>query len=73
MILFPKKGACDRINRITIKTNEYYFSDVCHDVVDPFSKFWDLDSRLGGYGTHVIDSLFFKFIWKTKIEIQDLR
>jgi hypothetical protein len=31
-----------------------------------FSKLWDLNSRLRGCRTHVINNLFFKFIWKIK-------
>jgi len=30
-----------------------------------------LDSRLGGYGTHVIDNLFFKFLEDKDQKIED--
>ena len=46
---------------------------VCHDVSNPFSKFWDLDTKLGGYWVCVIRNLFFKNIWKTLDWIQDSR
>ena len=33
-----------------------------------YSKTWDLNSRLGGCETHVIDGLFFSNFWKIKTE-----
>ena len=48
------------LSKLTIKFK------VCHDILHPFFRILDLDSRLGGYGTRVINSLFFKLIWKTK-------
>jgi hypothetical protein len=42
--------------------------NACHVHLDPFSIFWDLDSRLRGCGARVIDSLFFKSIWKIRKE-----
>jgi hypothetical protein len=47
---------------LTIKVNSYFFHNPCHDSLDPFSKPWDLDSRLGGRGTRVTDGLFFKLL-----------
>ena len=47
------------LSKLTIKFK------VCHDILHPFFRILDLDSRLGGYGTRVINSLFFKLIWKT--------
>ena len=38
------------------------FYTACHDFRILNSKSWNLDSRLGGYGTHVIYGLFFKFL-----------
>ena len=41
------------------------FDTVCHDFRILNSKSWNLDSRLGGYMTCVIDGLFLNF-WKAK-------
>ena len=38
------------------------FYTACHDFWILYSKSWNLDSRLGGCGTRVIDGLFFKIL-----------
>jgi hypothetical protein len=48
---------------LTIKSNSYFFSTIyAMTLWILFSKPWDLDSRLWGCGTRVIDGLFFKFL-----------
>ena len=41
------------------------FYTACHDFWILYSKSWNLDSRLGGYGTRVINAYFSNF-WKIK-------
>ena len=41
------------------------FYTACHDFWILYSKSWNLDSRLGGCGTRVIDAYFSNF-WKIK-------
>ena len=38
------------------------FYTACHDFWILYSKSWNLDSRIGGCGTCVIDGLFFKIL-----------
>ena len=47
------------------------FFTACHDFLILYSKSWNLDSRLGGCGTHVIDGLFFKFLEDKDQKIED--
>ena len=52
-----------------VKTRgEKKFDTVCHDFRILNSKSWNLDSRLGGCGTRVIDVLFFKFLEDKRLE-----
>ena len=47
------------------------FYTTCHDFRILNSKSWNLDSRLGGCGTCVIDGLFFKFLEDKDQKIED--
>ena len=47
------------------------FNTMCHDFWILNSISWNLDSRLGGCGTHVIDDLFFKFLEDNDQKIKD--
>ena len=47
------------------------FYTACHYFWILYSKSWNLDSRLGGCGTRVIDSLFFKFLEDKDQKIED--
>jgi hypothetical protein len=63
--IIPKKGVSEfwtNLLILTIKSNSYLFHNLCHEFWILFSKPWDLDSRLGGWRTRVIDGLFFEFL-----------
>ena len=47
------------------------FYTACHDFWILDSKSWNLDSRLGGCGTRVIDGLFFKILEDKDQKIED--
>ena len=47
------------------------FFTACHDFWILYSKSWNLDSRLGGCGTRVIDGLFFKILEDKDQKIED--
>jgi hypothetical protein len=61
-----KKGVLNLCTNLLIFNHQIklvnFLHNPCHDFLDPFSKPWNLDSRLGGCGTCVIDGLFFKFL-----------
>jgi hypothetical protein len=61
--IHPEKGGFQiyytNLPMFTIKSLPSFIA--CHDSLDPlFQNLGDLDSRLGGCGTHVINYLFFK-------------
>jgi hypothetical protein len=47
------------------------FYIVCHNFLILNSKSWNLDSRRGGCGTHVIGGIFFKFLEDKDQKIED--
>jgi hypothetical protein len=62
-----KKAVFEFLNQFTHFNHQFKLLNIlhnpCHDSLDPFfPKSWDLDSRLGGCRTRVIDALFFNFL-----------
>ena len=64
--LARKLGGLDAAKLLDVDSCEDWrqekFYTACHNFWILYSKSWNLDSRLGGCGIRVIDSIFFKFL-----------